>query len=190
MSSKRILVLKGSPRRGSNSSTLAEYLAEGAKTAGARVESFHLHNMNIRPCDACDACRGSGDGECIIQDDMQILYPKLREADAIVVASPIYWFTMNAQTKLCIDRWYALEGAQGSALKGKRFAFVLTYADGDPMLSGAVNAVRAFQDMCRYLKADLAGLVYGTASNPGDILKEMALLDEAAALGRRLATDT
>ncbi len=188
MIAKHVLVLKGSPRPRGNSSLLADRVAAGATAAGATVESFVLRDMTIQPCDGCDACHNSGDGECIIGDDMQKLYPRLRLADVIVVASPIYWFTVNAQTKLCIDRWYALETPQGNALRGKTFGAVLTYGDSDPFTSGAVNAMRMFQDMCRYLKADLAGMVYGTASDQGDVERQPKLMEQAYELGKKLGS--
>lgn len=186
MSSKYVLVLKASPRKNGNSSTLADRAAAGATEAGARVESFDLHTMNIRPCDACDFCQGTGTGQCTIDDDMQVLYPKLREATGIVIASPVYWFTMSAQAKLCIDRWYALEGPEGSALAGKQFGILLTYGDADPQTSGATNAIRTFQDMFSYIKADLVGTVHGSASRAGDIQNQPQLLDRAYRLGRQL----
>ena len=186
MNSKYVLVLKGSPRTHGNSNLLADRVAAGAQAAGAEVESALLHQMNIQPCDACDACQGSADATCIIDDDMQVLYPKLRRAGAIVVASPIYWFTLCAQIKLCIDRWYALEGPQGNALAGKQFGIVLTYGDSDPYTSGAINAIRTFQDMFRYMRANLAGVVYGSASKPGDIQRQTELLERAYQLGRTL----
>jgi multimeric flavodoxin WrbA len=142
--------------------------------------------MDIRPCDACDACQGTN-ADCIIEDDMQILYPKLRSADAIVVASPVYWFTMSAQTKLCIDRWYALQDPQGNALAGKQIGIVLTYGDTDPFTSGAVNAIHTFQDMFRYVKANIAGMVYGSASKAGEIQSQQELMERAYKLGQRLA---
>ena len=182
---KNILVFKGSPRVHGNSSTLAEQTAEGAKSAGAEVESFFLHDLDIRPCDACDTCQETG--VCILMDDMQILYPKLRKAHAIVIASPIYWFTMSAQTKLFIDRWYALESPQGSALKGKQFGILLTYGDTDPYSSGAINAIRTFQDMMRYLGGNISGIVYGTAMDVGDASKQPALMERAFKLGQKLA---
>jgi multimeric flavodoxin WrbA len=188
MSGKHILILKGSPREKGNSSLLADQVADGARAAGAEVESFHLHSMDIRPCDACDACQGTDD-DCIIEDDMQTLYPKLRSADAIVVASPIYWFTMSAQTKLCIDRWYALEGPQGNALAGKQIGIVLTYGDTDPFTSGAINAIRTFQDMFRYVKANLVGIVYGSASKAGEIQSQQELMERAYKLGQKLASE-
>jgi multimeric flavodoxin WrbA len=185
MNPRRILILKGSPRKKGNSSTLADRVAAGASDAGATVESFDLHAMDIRPCDSCDFCQGSG--ECVLNDDMQLLYPKLREADAIVIASPIYWFMVSAQVKACIDRWYALEGAGEAALAGKEFGIVLTYGDSDPYSSGAVNAIRMFQDIARYEKASIAGLVYGSANDPGEIVAQAELMQRAHALGQRLA---
>jgi multimeric flavodoxin WrbA len=182
--SKHVLILKGSPREHGNSSTLAEKAAEGAKAVGAEVETFLLHNLDIRPCDACDTCQETG--VCVLMDDMQMLYPKLREADAIVIASPIYWFTMSAQTKLFVDRWYALESKQGNALKGKQFGILLSYGDTDPYSSGAINAIRTFQDMLRYIGADIVGIVYGTASNEGDVLSQPQLMERAYKLGEKL----
>lgn len=190
MSSKFILILKGSPKEKGNSSILAEQIASGAKAGDAVVESYVLHYMDIRPCDACDICQGSEDAECIIQDDMQILYPKLKQADAIVIASPIYWFTMSAQTKLCIDRWYALESPNGSALRGKQFGIALTYGDTDPFTSGAINAIRTFQDMFRYIGANIAGIVYGSALEAGDIQANQNLLEQAYKLGQKLGAST
>jgi multimeric flavodoxin WrbA len=183
---KNILVFKGSPREHGNSSTLADKAAEGAKSAGGTVETFFLHHLDIRPCDACDTCQETG--VCILMDDMQMLYQKLLKADAIMIASPIYWFTMSAQTKLFIDRWYALESPQGNALKGKQFGFLLTYGDTDPYSSGAINAIRTFQDMMRYLGGTISGIVYGTAMDIGDASKQPDLMERAFKLGQKLAT--
>lgn len=183
---KRVLVFKSSPRENGNSSTLADRAVEGAISAGADVEVFSLHNMNINPCDACDTCKETG--VCVLKDDMQVLYPKLRQADAIVIASPIYWFTMNAQTKLFVDRWYGLESPQGNALKGKQFGILLTYGDTDPYSSGAINAIRTFQDMLGYIGASIGGLVYGTANDIGDIQKLPDLMERAYQLGEKLGS--
>ena len=181
---KHILVVNGSPRKKGNSVILAEQVMLGAREAGAQVEIFFLHNMSIQPCNACDACQETQD--CTIQDDMQILYPKLRRADAIVIASPIYWFTISAQTKLFIDRWYALQGPQGNALAGKQIGIVLTYGDTDPFTSGAVNAIHTLQDMCRYIEANMAGIVYGSATKEGEIQDQPGLLEQAYQLGQKL----
>jgi multimeric flavodoxin WrbA len=183
---KNILVLKSSPRLNGNSSTLAESAAAGAREAGAQVEMFNLHDMDIRPCDACDDCRET-EGVCVIGDDMQALYPKLRKADAIVLASPIYWFTFSAQLKVCIDRWYAMVTDGGHELIGKQFGILLTYGDSDPYNSGAVNAIHTFRSMFDYIGAEIAGMVYGSADGIGDIHQQPELMAKAYELGQRLA---
>jgi multimeric flavodoxin WrbA len=186
MSGRQIIIVNGSPRKNGNSTLLAEQVAAGARSAGAVVESFMLHTLDIRPCDACDVCQETAEGMCVIRDDMQLLYPRLQRADAIVIASPIYWFSVSAQTKLFIDRCYALDSPQGSALAGKQFGIVLTYGDSDPFSSGAVNAIHMFQDACRYLKADVAGIIHGSASKAGEIRQQPVLLEKAYQLGQHL----
>jgi multimeric flavodoxin WrbA len=186
---KKVMIAIGSPRKKGNSATLAKQVAAGAKAGGAQVETFFLHHMNIKPCTACDACRKKKDVDCIIQDDMQMLYPKLRDAEAIVIASPIYWFTVSGQTKVFMDRWYGLGGDEGYELAGKKFGIVLTYADADPFVSGAVNALRTFQDAFNYIGAEIVGMVYGSASKAGDIRKNEAVMQEAFELGKKIASE-
>jgi multimeric flavodoxin WrbA len=182
-----VVIAVGSPRRKGNSATLAKQVAAGAGSSGAKVEMFFLHHLNIKPCTACDGCRKKEHIDCVIQDDMQMLYPKLRSADAVVIASPIYWFTVSAQTKLFMDRWYGLGGDDGYALKGKRFGVVLAYADVDPFVSGAVNALRTLQDALGFIEAEIVGMVYGSASKAGEIKNNKDLMDEAFELGKKLA---
>lgn len=189
MSGKRVLIFLGSPRKEGNSTILAKQVAEGAEAAGATIENFYLHDMEIQPCDACEACRDKSETDCILDDDLKGLFPKLRQADVIVIASPIYWFTVSAQTKLFMDRWYALGGPEGHAFKGKRFGIVLTYADTDPFTSGAVNALRTFQDALNYVGASIVGMVYGSAWEAGEIKKNQEIMKKAHQLGKQLAAD-
>ncbi|MBU0653054.1 MAG: flavodoxin family protein, partial [Proteobacteria bacterium] len=105
---KKVLVLLGSPRKKGNSAILADRIAKGAKAAGAKVETIFLHGLKIAPCKSCYACQKKKSKGCAIKDAMQDLYPKLLAADAWVIASPVYWFTMSAQTKLFMDRCFAL----------------------------------------------------------------------------------
>jgi len=185
---KSILVVMASPRANSNSSILARHVGAGSEIEGACVEYVDLRDLDVRPCTACDACRKGG--ECIIDDDMQSLYPKLRACDTLVLAGPVYWFSVSAQMKAFIDRWYAFGGDQAyAALAGKRVGIVLTYGDADPFGSGAVNALRAFQDCCRFVGARIVGTVYGTAGEPGEISNNHALMEQATDLGSRLAAD-
>ena len=184
---RNVLILKGSPRRSGNSAVLAEQAAEGARAAGAQVESIYLHGLDIRPCDACDLCLEQGD--CVIEDDMQPLYPKLAAADAILLASPVYWFTFSAQLKLCIDRWYGFQARPWKEISGKHFGIILTYGDSDLYTSGAINAIHTFETMCRFLKGRIAGIVHGSLSEVGDAEKHPELLEQAYQLGEEFGEE-
>lgn len=188
MAGQRVVVVLGSPRKDGNSAALAKRVMAGARASGAKVEAFYLHGMPIAPCSACDACRDDPASDCVIDDAMKGVYPKLRRADALVIASPVYWFTMSAQTKLFLDRCYALGGPDGHALRGKRVGILLTYADADPFSSGAVNALRTFQDAFGYIGAEIVGMVYGSAWHAGEIRGNRALMREAYALGKTLGS--
>ena len=181
---KKIVILLGSPRREGNSAALAERIAEGA--AGAKVEVFYLHGMKIAPCNACEGCHKPGAKGCVIKDDMQRLYPPMTEADAIVFASPIYWFTVSAQMKLAMDRCYALIRPDGHAFRGKRIGLAFSYGGEDPFDSGCTNAIRMFQDAFGFIGAEIVGMVYGSASGAGDIRSNTKVMDEAKELGRKL----
>ena len=189
MAGRRIIVVMGSPRREGNSAALAQQVVGGAEAGGARVESYRLHDMDISPCTACDLCRDETAKDCVIDDQMTALYPKLRLADALVIAGPVYWFTVSAQTKLFMDRCYALDGPEGNALKGKQVGIVLTYEDTDPFTSGAVNALRTFQDCFNYIGADIVGMVYGSAGEAGEIRKNKDVMARAYQLGQKLGSD-
>ena len=184
---KKIMIVLGSPRKKGNSAKLAELVAKGAKEGGAKVETFYLNGMNIKPCQACMKCQKENAKGCAIRDDMQSLYPKLKEADGVVIASPVYWFNLSAQTKTFIDRCFAVGVEERNIFKGKPMALLMSYGDMDPFGSGAVNAIRSFQDMCRYLGAEIAGMLYGSAMEAGDIEKNKGLMKEAHQLGLALA---
>ncbi|MBN2148762.1 MAG: flavodoxin family protein [Anaerolineales bacterium] len=185
--SRNILILKGSPREWGNSATLAERAAVGAREAGAQVESIHLHGLNIQPCNACDLC--AENGECVLEDDMRSIYPKLAAADAILLASPVYWFTYSAQLKLCIDRWYGFQGNRWQEVAHKQYGIILTYGDTDLYTSGGINAIHTFETMCRFLKSEIVGIVHGSLGDVGDAQKNPELLQKAYELGKLLAAE-
>ncbi len=102
----KVLGIAGSPRRGGNTDLLLEQVMEGAGSAGAQTETIVISRLEISPCRHCDGCLR--EGKCVIDDDMQMIYPKLREADRLVIASPIFFMGLTAQTKAMIDRCQAL----------------------------------------------------------------------------------
>ena len=183
---KKVLVLLGSPRKKGNSALLAKRIAKGAKSVGAKVETLFIHGMKIAPCNSCYACQKPDSKGCSINDDMQSVYKKLLEADAWIIASPVYWFTVSAQTKLWMDRCFALLPRAKEAFEGKRIAIAMSYGDTDPFKSGCVNALRTFQDAFGYIQACIVGMVYGSAMDAGEITNNEALMKEAEELGKRL----
>ncbi|MDM8542236.1 flavodoxin family protein [Desulfococcaceae bacterium HSG9] len=185
---KKVIVLLGSPRKKGNSTTLAKQIIRGVESAGGQAETVYLNGLNIKPCQGCYACKKENSSGCAVNDDMQSLYPKLVESDAWVIASPVYWFTMSAQTKIFIDRCFALfnEDAQKSPLYKKRIAIAMSYGDADAFASGCVNALRSFQDTYNYVGADIVGMVYGSAEEPGEIASNEELMKQAEELGKEL----
>ena len=102
----KILGIAGSPRRDGNTDILLEQALEGAQSVGAETETITISNLDISPCLHCDGCLE--EGNCVIDDDMQSVYTKLREADRIIIASPMFFMGLTAQTKALIDRCQAL----------------------------------------------------------------------------------
>ena len=101
-----ILVLNGSPRKKGNTEIMADAFIKGALEQGHQVEKVNLGHMKIAPCLACEFCF-THNGVCVQKDDMAEILDKVDNADMIVFASPIYWFSISAQLKAAIDRLYA-----------------------------------------------------------------------------------
>ncbi|HIH77297.1 MAG TPA: flavodoxin family protein [Methanomassiliicoccales archaeon] len=153
-----VVGLNGSPRRNGNSARLLDEALRAAQGEGASVSRFDLAFMNVSPCKACEDC--FVDGECIIQDDMDRLYEALEEADAVIVASPIYFSGMSSYAKMAVDRCQVL-WARRKVLKVDRKpgtgAMVLTAAQPDAKFDNAVSELRAF--------------LIGIGIAPGEVLK-------------------
>ena len=98
-----ILGINGSPRIGGNTDILLDKALEGAKDKGAVIEKIILNTFKFSPCQECENIKD--DGTCIVEDDMQIIYKKIEEADAVILASPIFFGSLSAQTKMMIDRF-------------------------------------------------------------------------------------
>lgn len=112
----KIIGISGSPRDGGNTEVLVREALEGAKLKGAEIEFVALSGMKIEGCLACAEC--GIDRKCIIEDEMQALYPKLMAADGVIIGTPIYFGQMTSQTKAFIDRTYLLSKL-GRKLEGK-----------------------------------------------------------------------
>ncbi len=184
---KKVLIIMASPRRRGNSTLLAEEAARGAREAGAEVRTVRLSELLFGPCLACEACRKAVAKDCIQDDDLKALHPEIKAADGLLIASPVYWFTMSGQAKLFMDRLYVF-GAKGyRELKDKRIGIILASGDKRARESGALNAMASFKDAFAYLGAPIAGMVHAGGGRAGSVTENKALMKKAFELGRSLA---
>lgn len=104
----KVLAVSASPRKGGNSDVLCDQLLKGASESGNEVEKINLSGLTVSPCVACYGCRKSG--KCVKKDDMERVLDELIHADTIILATPVYFYSMDAQMKIMIDR--CLPGAK------------------------------------------------------------------------------
>jgi len=102
----KVLGIYGSPRKGGNSDQLLDKALEGARSAGAETKAVYARDLKMCGCLECGGCDKTG--KCVVEDDMQSVYPLLEEADLIFLASPIFFYSITAQAKALIDRSQAL----------------------------------------------------------------------------------
>jgi multimeric flavodoxin WrbA len=185
--SKKVLIVMASPRPRGNSTVLAEEAARGARDAGAEVRTVRLAELLFGPCRACEACRQPGAKGCVQDDDLKALHPEIKSARGLLIASPIYWFTMSGQAKLFMDRLYVFGAKSYRELKGKRVGLVLASGDASPCTSGAENAIESFKDAFAYLGAPLIDVIHAGGGRVGAASRNKSLLKKAYDLGRALA---
>ncbi len=127
----KILALSASPHLHGNSAHLVDQLLAGAREAGAQTERLDLNTLHIRGCQGDFACKKHG--RCGLKDDMQAIYDKIDEADAVVFASPVFMLTVNAQLKTVIDRLfhYMNMDLTSRIVPAKRSALIVTQGQPD-----------------------------------------------------------
>lgn len=186
----QVLIINSSFRKKSNSSLLSAQVASGARDKGHTVQTIDISRMQIKPCRGCMSCLKPESASCVIQDDMQPLYEHVKQADVLVFVSPIYWFNICGQLKQFFDRCFAVAAKIDpnglSPFASKKIATVLVYGAEDPFDSGAVNAIRSFQDSCLYTKAEWGGALYGSAMDDGAINQNSELIAKARLFGAAL----
>lgn len=171
---ERICSLVASPRRDGNSSRLAEALAEGASLAGHGVETLHIADFVGGFLKDCRNCRGK-DGECGIDDDYRsLLLERMLPADAIVMASPVYWYGLPAQLKCVIDRLvcytsgsYPSSGEILDRLRGKKYALLLSSEESNYGMS--VGIIQQMSDFCRYTRGSLVTVLNAVGNRRGEV---------------------
>lgn len=166
---KKVLVISGSPRKGGNSDLLCDEFVRGTLEKGNKVEKIRVADRKVAPCLACYHCR-KNEGKCVIADDMGEILQKMIEADVIVLASPVYFYSINAQLKAVIDRTVA----RWLEVKDKEFYYIMTAADNTKSsMETTLACLRGYADCVEGAKE--MGVIYGIGVyEKGEVAKTSA----------------
>jgi len=184
----RVLGLLGSPRRKGNNELLLDQALSGAQSEGAKVEKVVLNELNIAPCQACGQCLSSG--ECAIRDDMEQVYPELKLAQHLILASPVFFLGLPAQVKLLVDRCQCLWVERNVLLRStgpaqRRGLLISTASSSDPrQFQPLLPTVRAFFNtigITYWGELLLSGL-----EERGEVLHHPEALEQAFKAGAKL----
>lgn len=176
---KKVLILSGSPRKNGNSDILCDEFAKGARESGHEVEKIRIAEKNIGYCRACYACRGTG--KCVINDDMAEILQKIIDTDVLVLASPVYFYSIDAQLKAVIDRTVA----RWTEVKNKELYYIVTAADGEKESAETTLACfRGYADCINGAKE--MGVVYGMGAYEKGEIKASRAMSEAYDMGKKI----
>ena len=146
-----VLILQASPRANGNTAWMAEEFKNAAEAVGHQVTLVNVSKKKIAGCLACEYCHNKGNGACIQKDDMQELYPLMAEAEVLVLAAPIYYFTLNAQIQAPIQRMYCVN----KPAKVQKMALLMSSYSPN-VYDGAIAE---FRDICNYWETKNIGVV-------------------------------
>jgi len=181
---KKIVVICSSPRRHGNSEALADQFIKGAVEAGHEAEKVVLNHYSMHPCLACEYCR-THKNQCLQKDDANQVIDKIIKADVFVFATPIYFYSLSAQLKILIDRFFAREYEIRESAERKKAYLILTSGTKD--VRQTVGAVESFRGFIKVLRTiDEGSIIYGLgAFLKGDASKHSTYL-EAYEMGKHL----
>ncbi|MGN0453490.1 MAG: flavodoxin family protein [Ruminococcus sp.] len=176
--SKKVLILSGSPRKDGNSDLLCDEFARGASEAGHEVKKIRVAEKRVDYCRACYACRGTG--VCAIKDDMADIMQDMIDCDVMVLASPVYFYSVCAQLKAVIDR----SVARWTEVKNKEFYYIVTAADGEKeSAETTVACFRGYADCVEGAKE--MGIIYGMGVYEKGEIKSAKAMKEAYEMGKK-----
>ncbi len=175
----KVLAISSSPRKNGNSDLLCDQFLKGAAQMGHATEKIRLAGLDIHPCMACCGCGETH--SCVQKDGMTEVLEKVIAADVIVLAVPVYFYSMAAQMKLFIDRCFS----RYTQIKNKQFYFIVTAAD--PQHSAADETIAGLRGFLRCLPgAEEKGIIYGTGAwDKGDALRHPAY-EKAFEMGKTI----
>lgn len=178
--SKKVLILSSSPRKGGNSDLLCDEFMRGAKESGHDVEKIFIAEKKINYCTGCGVCNSTH--KCVQNDDMAELLNKMILADTIVLATPVYFYSIDGQLKTLIDRTVP----RYTEISNKEFYYIMTAADTNKnMLNRTVETIRGFTEDC-LSGAKEKGIIYGTGSWGKGEIKNTQAFSQAYEMGKKL----
>lgn len=177
---KKVLILSASFRKHGNSDTLCDEFMRGAQEAGHNVEKIYVNDKHINYCHGCGVCNTTH--KCVQKDDMAEILDKMVKADVIVMATPVYFYSMNGQMKTLIDRTVP----RYTEISHKDFYFIVAAADNSHAnMEKTLEGFRGFTEDCLD-GAREKGIIYGTGAwNVGDI-KGLPVMKEAYLAGKNI----
>jgi multimeric flavodoxin WrbA len=184
----KVLGIYGSPRKGGNTDILLDEALKGAASEGAEVTSIRCCDLNLAGCVECGGCDNTG--ECVVDDDMQLVYPKLLESEVIILASPMFFYGITSQAKAVIDRCQALwckrmlEKAPESRRTydgGRGYLISVGATKGGNLFEGAQLTAKYFFDALD-MSYD-GGVLIKSVEGKGDVLKHPDYLKQAYEMG-------
>lgn len=177
---KNILIISGSPRKNGNSDILCDRFAKGAVESGHQVDKVFLASENIGYCRGCGVCNTTH--KCVQKDDMTEILDKMVNADVIVMATPVYFYTMDGQMKTFIDRTVP----RYTEITDKDFYFIMTAADSEKSsLNRTIEAFRGFTEDCLN-GAREAGIIYGVGAWKSGEIKNTQAYEDAYIMGKNV----
>jgi multimeric flavodoxin WrbA len=189
----KIVAIYGSPRRKGNTAMLLKKAVEGARDSGAEVEEIVLRDLKISPCLEIYGCAQSG--ECAIKDDFQKVRDKILDAQGLMLASPVFFYTVSSHTKILMDRfqslwvkkcWVEKTPKNQQSIKRKGLFISVGATRGKKLFDGMLLSVRYFFDV---LDMELwKALLYRTLDFQDDVLKHPEYLEEAYTGGKAFAS--
>jgi len=185
---KKVVAIYGSPRREGNTALLLREAVRGAREEGAEIEEVVLRDLKMSPCLEIYGCKNSG--RCAIQDDFQKVYESLLTSQAVMLASPIFFYAVSAHTKILMDRCQSLwvkshwlkETSSGEGPSARKGLFISVGATrGKKLFDGTLLSVRYYFEAidCELWKS----LLYRELDLEGDVLKHPEYLEEAHQAG-------
>lgn len=163
---KQTEILIGSPRKNGNTSYLSKYLSDLLNASGTSASLTYLYDYEVKPCVDCRSCK-KNDLRCVLDDDANLLYEKMENADVIVFGTPIYWFGPTAKMKLVIDRLRPY--FVNKKLAGKNGAVILSAGSGP---GDCDLTVEMFKRIFRTLEINFIGNVLSQSYNAGDAIAD------------------